>query len=75
MHQGKMYMAFATVNRQVFIRSIHFLQATLDFLCECNCCGLGCGKVKCPFCIEGLDFDSYVQMKSSCLEKINQNLP
>ena len=25
--------------------------------------------MKCPYCIEGLDFYSYVQMKSSCLEK------
>lgn len=46
-----------------------FLHATPDFLCECDCCGQGCGEVKCPYCIEGLDFDSYVQMKSSCLEK------
>lgn len=46
-----------------------FLHATPDFLCECDCCGRGCGKVKCPYCIEGLDFDSYVQRKSSCLEK------
>lgn len=46
-----------------------FLHATPDFLCECDCCRQGCGEVKCPFCIEGLDFDSYVQMKSSCLEK------
>ena len=46
-----------------------FLHATPDFLCECDCCGQGCGEVKCPFCIEGLDFDSYVKMKASCLEK------
>lgn len=46
-----------------------FLHATPDFLCECDCCGQGCGEVKCPFCIEGLDFDSYVKIKASCLEK------
>ena len=46
-----------------------FLHATPDFLCECDCCGQGCGEVKCPFCIEGLDFDSYVKMQASCLEK------
>jgi len=46
-----------------------FLHATPDFLCECSCCGQGCGEVKCPYCIEGLDFDNYVQKKSSCLEK------
>ena len=46
-----------------------FLHATPDFLCECDCCGQGCEEVKCSFCIEGLDFDSYVKMKASCLEK------
>jgi len=46
-----------------------FLNATPDFLCECSCCGQGCGEVTCPYCIEGLDFDNYVQKKSSCLEK------
>ena len=39
-----------------------FLHATPDFLCECDCCGLGCREVKCPYCY-------YVQMKSSWLEK------
>ena len=32
-----------------------FLHATPDFLCKCDCCG--CGEVKCPYCIEGLDFE------------------
>lgn len=27
------------------------------------------GVEKCPYCIEGIDFESYVQKKSSCLEK------
>ena len=47
-----------------------FLHATPSFLCSCDCCGLGCGEVKCPFCIDSLDFESYVLKKSSCLEKI-----
>ena len=50
-----------------------FLHATPNFLCSCDCCGLGCGEVKCPFCIDSLDFESYVLKKSSCLEKIESD--
>lgn len=46
-----------------------WLHATSDFLCSCDCCGEGCGEVKCPLCIENCDFDSYVLKTSSCLEK------
>ena len=46
-----------------------FIHATPDFLCSCDCCGSGCGEVKCPYFIEGLDFDTYVLGKTSCLEK------
>ena len=28
------------------------------FICSCDFCGLGLGEVKCPYCIEGKDFDS-----------------
>ena len=49
-----------------------FLHATPDFLTSCDCCGLGCGEVKCPICIgEDCDFDKYVMENSSCLEKVN----
>ena len=48
-----------------------FIHATPDFLCSCDCCGSGCGEVKCLYCIEGLDFDTYVLGKTSCLEKRN----
>ncbi|CAH3156978.1 unnamed protein product, partial [Pocillopora meandrina] len=47
-----------------------WLHATPNFLCSCDCCGEGCGKVKCPLCIENCDFDNYVMKPSSCLEKI-----
>ena len=50
-------------------KKYQFLHATPDFLCECDCCGQGCGEVKCLYCIDGVDFDSYVQKKSSCLQK------
>lgn len=26
-----------------------WIHATPDFLCSCDCCGKGCGEVKCPF--------------------------
>ena len=45
-----------------------FLHATPGFLCECDCCGAGCGEMKCPYCIEGLDFNKYCQNKSACLQ-------
>ena len=45
-----------------------YLHATPDFLCSCSCCGEGCGEVKCPYCIDGIDFDSYALKKGSCLE-------
>ena len=45
-----------------------YLHATPDFLCSCSCCGEGCGEVKCPYCIDGIDFDSYALRKGSCLE-------
>ena len=48
-----------------------FLHATPDFLTSCDCCGLGCGEVKCPICIPNGDFDKYIEKKSSCLEKVN----
>ena len=48
-----------------------FLHATPDFLTSCDCCGLGCGEVKCLISISDGDFDKFVQKKSSCLEKVN----
>ena len=40
--------------------------------CKCDGCRQGCGEVKCPYCIDGTDFDSYMQKKSFCLEKKKQ---
>ena len=51
-----------------------FLHATPDFLVSCDCCGNGCGEVKCPIVITDGNFDDYVQHKCSCLEKVNGNL-
>lgn len=46
-----------------------WIHATPDFLCSCDCCGEGCGEVKCPLCVENCNFESYVLTPSSCLEK------
>lgn len=41
---------------------------------SCDCCGLGCGEVKCPICIgEDCDFDKYATKKGTCREKVNGN--
>ena len=50
-----------------------WIHATPDFLVSCSCCGLGCGEVKCPICVEQCDFDSYVLKKNACLEKVAGN--
>ena len=51
-----------------------FLHATPDLLVSCDCCGSGCGEVKCPIVIIDGNFDDYVKHKNSCLEKVNGNL-
>ena len=51
-----------------------FLHATCDFYCSCDCCGQGCGEVKCPYCLEGFNFESYVTKKVPCLEKDNNGV-
>ena len=48
-----------------------FLYATPDFLCSCDCCGLACGEVKCPFCIDSLDFESYVLKNHHAWKKLS----
>eukprot|EP00794_Sanderia_malayensis_P001230 gene1230-1353_t len=50
---------------------VPFLHATCDFCFYCNCFGLGCGELKCAYCLEGFDFGNYVTKKVSCLEKDN----
>ena len=44
-----------------------FLHAITDFLTSCDCCGLGCGEVKCPLCIEDANFENYAALRNSCL--------
>ena len=47
-----------------------FLHATCDFSRSCDCCGQGCSEVKCLYCVEGLNFKSYVQRGFLALRKI-----
>lgn len=49
-----------------------WLHATPDFLCYCDCCGEGCSEVKCPYCLDNCDFESYVTKSSACLKKDSQ---
>ncbi|PFX15596.1 hypothetical protein AWC38_SpisGene20183 [Stylophora pistillata] len=44
-----------------------FLHAPPDFLTCCDCCGLGCGEVKCPLCIQDANFEDYAALRNSCL--------
>lgn len=48
-----------------------FMHATPDFLVSCDCCGDGCGEVKCPISIKGCNFSEYTTKKSACLENKN----
>ncbi|XP_068714108.1 uncharacterized protein [Montipora foliosa] len=71
-HMEKRHVNFQVLRCGLFINKQYpFLHATPDFLTSCDCCGLGCGEVKCPICIQDGDFDKYVQEKSSCLEKVD----
>ena len=48
-----------------------WLHATPDFLCCCDCCGEGCGEVKCPYCLKDTDLEDYTDKSSSCLKSEN----
>ena len=48
---------FKKTRRLCWYQMWPFWHAFPDFLCKCDCCGQGCGQVKCPYCIDGIDFD------------------
>ena len=61
---------FSLTRCGLFINKEHpFLHATLDFLTQCDCCGLGRGEVKNSLTLENGDFEKYATHKHSCLEK------
>ena len=80
-HEGLAISAYEHVMKQKHInfkivkcgrfinKEYPWLHGTPDFLCSCDCCGEGCGEVKCLFCIENCDFESYVSKSSSRLRK------
>ena len=51
-----------------------WLRVTPDVLSWCKCCGYRCGEVKYPYCLDGIDFQSYVKKSSSCLEMQDGNM-
>ena len=51
-----------------------YIHATPDFLLSCDCCGQGCGEVKCPISITNADFGEYTTKTSSCLQRVNESL-
>ena len=66
----KTHTNFKVIKCGLFINEENpWMHATPDFLCSCDCCGEGCGEIKCPLCLENCDFDSYVLKPGSCLEK------
>ena len=66
----KVHTNFKVIPCGLMVNEDHpWLHATPDFLCTCDCHGDCCGEVKCPYCIENLDFDNYILKKSSCLHK------
>ena len=61
---------YTTTTCGMFInKEFPWLHATPDFLSSCDCCGSGCGEVKCPYSMEGVNFENYLSKTSSCLEK------
>ena len=67
----KTHINFLLTRCGLFInKEFPFLHATPDFLTSCDCCGLGCGEVKCPISIQEGDFEKYATEKSSCLERL-----
>ena len=68
----KTHCNFTLTRCGLFINDKHpFLHATPDFLTSCDCCGLGCGEVKCPISLRDYDFEKYTLEKNACLEKVD----
>ena len=68
----KTHSNFTLTRCGLFVNEQHpFLHATPDFLTACDCCGLGCGEVKCPICINSCDFEKYTTEENACLEKVD----
>ena len=65
----KKHIGYRTNKCGMFInKQFPWFYATPDFLSWCKCCGYGCGEVKCQHCLDGVDFESYTNKGSSCLE-------
>ena len=65
----KKHIGYRTIKCGMFInKQFPWLHAAPDFLSWCKCCGYGCREVKYPHCLDGVDFESYANKRSSCLE-------
>lgn len=69
------HLSFEMTRCGMFInKEFPYIHDTADFLVSCDCCGRGCGEVKCPISITNVDFGEYSKKASSCLESVNQRL-
>ena len=65
-----LHKSFKIIQCGLFINKEHpFIHATSDFLSYCDCCGEGCGEVKCPITINDCNFDDYAMKSNACLMK------
>lgn len=66
----RVHKNFEIVKCGLFInKDFPFLHATPDFLTYCDCCGFGCGEVKCPLNLRGCDFKNYAADRSTCIDE------
>ncbi|XP_048586934.1 uncharacterized protein LOC116607025 isoform X1 [Nematostella vectensis] len=71
-HMKSLHTNFQIKRCGLFInKDFPFIHATPDFLISCDCCGLGCGEVKCPISVTNGNFNEYSLKASSCLENVN----
>ena len=42
----------------VISKEYPFMGASLDSIVSCDCCGMGCAEVKCPFCIRHKEIEA-----------------
>ena len=66
------HLNYQTMKCGMFVhQDFPWLHGTPGFLSVCDCCGESCGEVKCPFCLDGVHFESYATKPNSCLETVD----
>ena len=51
----------------VISKEYPFMGASPDSIVSCDCCGMGCAEVKCPFCIRHKEIEAGLNLKYFCL--------